>query len=167
MDNFESQRGSELIENSVGTRETPSQILSTIVHNIPNDTAVAVGNFSSLKRNIRNYRHRYYLLKEPINSDFNIPEEWKTKMGAEPRLFMIFDTTTRIERTRFESNIHNTLTPKSSKKNNTLQDKLHNEYESFLNNEIQIGQFLYNIAKFCNYLFSILSGAINHDNRMN
>jgi len=55
------------------------------------DTAVAVGNLSSLKRNIRNYRHRY-LPKEPINSDFNIPEEWKTTMWAEPRSFMIFDS---------------------------------------------------------------------------
>jgi len=35
------------------------------------------------------------------------------------------EATTRIERTRFESNIHNTLSPKVQKKKNTLQDKLY------------------------------------------
>jgi len=55
------------------------------------NTAVAVGNFSSLKRNIRKYRHKN-LPREPMNSDLNISEEWKTTMGAEPRPFMIFDS---------------------------------------------------------------------------
>ncbi|KAL4143103.1 hypothetical protein QTP88_005471 [Uroleucon formosanum] len=30
--------------------------------------------------------------REPINSDFNITEDWKTTMEAEPRSFMIFDS---------------------------------------------------------------------------
>jgi len=37
---------------------------------------------------------------------------------------------------------------KVQKKKNTLQDKLYNEYENFLNKEIQLGQFLNNIAKY-------------------
>lgn len=52
------------------------------------DTAVvAVGNFSLLKRNIRNYRHRH-LLGEPMNSDFNIPEEWKTTGGGTSAIYI-------------------------------------------------------------------------------
>ena len=39
---------------------------------------------------------------------------------------------------------------KVKKKKNTLQDKLHNECDRFLNKAIQIGQFLNNIAKYMN-----------------
>jgi len=48
------------------------------------EIAIAVGNSFVLKRNIPKPR-------TPINSDFNIPEERETTIGAEPRPFMIFD----------------------------------------------------------------------------
>jgi len=54
------------------------------------DTAVKLGNLSSIKRNIRNYRHRKFP-DEPLNANFCLPEEWTTTMGAEPKPFLIFD----------------------------------------------------------------------------
>jgi len=54
------------------------------------DIAIKLGNLSSIKRNIRNYRHRKFP-DESLNANFCLPEEWTTTMGAEPKPFLVFD----------------------------------------------------------------------------
>jgi hypothetical protein len=75
---------------ALDTRKTNSQMVSTIMYNISEDTVVTLGNLSYIKHNIRNYRHRKFP-DEPLNANFCLPDEWTTTMGAELKLFLIFD----------------------------------------------------------------------------